>query len=193
MEIRVLFGRFDGGRTNGTPLHCWFIDFCDHMVYFWLVHDHMKTRLITLFRAVAIAVPLCGVIGDYCYGQEASRESLAISPDRYQVIFEDVEEGISTGNVSHLAKYFAPKVAISLRGDESGTFSSNQTYYVLQNFFKARRFRHFAFSTIGESDANPYASGSVEFIHKGAREVAQLYVALTFVGERYVITQMAVY
>jgi hypothetical protein len=33
----------------------------------------------------------------------------------------------------------------------------------------------------------------VEFIHKGAREVAQLYVALTFVGERYVITQMAVY
>jgi hypothetical protein len=149
--------------------------------------------LDTLLLLVAVATLPFGVLGNYCYGQEASLESLAVSPDRYLAIFEDVEVGVSTGNVSLLSKYFAPHVAISLRGGESGTFSSNQAYYVLQNFFKLRRFGRFAFSTIGESDAHPYASGSVAFTHKGNRELAQVYVALTFVGERYVITQMTVY
>ena len=153
----------------------------------------MKTRSATLLRLVAMATLLCVAFGYCSHAQDASRESLAISPERYLAIFNDVEAGISTGNVSLLSKYFAPQVAISLRGDESGTFSSSQTYYVLQNFFKPRRFARCTLPTIGESDDNPYASGSVEFTYKGTRGVAQVYVALTFIGGKYVMTHMTIY
>lgn len=155
--------------------------------------DLMKTRFVTHVPPVVIATLLCWAVVNFCYGQEASPESLAVSHDRYLAIFEDVEAGISTGNVSLFSKHFAPQVAVSIRGDENGTFSSHQTYYVLQNFFKPRRFGRFAFSTIGESDTNPYASGGVEVLYKGTREVVQLYVALTLVGGKYVMTQMTVY
>lgn len=153
----------------------------------------MNTRSGTLVRLAAMAILLCGAFGYSSHAQEAPREPLTQSPERYLAVFNDVEAGISTGNVSLLSKHFAPQVAISLRGDESGMFSSSQTYYVLQNFFKLRRFARCTFSTIGESDANPYASGSVEFSHKGTRGVAQVYVALTFVGGKYVMTHMTIY
>jgi hypothetical protein len=157
------------------------------------VYDHMKTRFDTLLWLVALATLPIGAFGNYCYGQEAPSESLATSLGRYQAIFEDVELGMSTGDVSLLAKHFAPHVGINLREDESGTFSAKQTYYVLQNFFKLRRFGRFAFSTIGESDTGPYARGSVEFTHKGTKDLVQVYLALTLVGEKYVITQMTIY
>jgi hypothetical protein len=153
----------------------------------------MKTRFDTLLWLVALATLPFGAFGNYCHGQEAPRESLATPPGRYQAIFEDVELGISTGDVSLLAKHFAPHVGVNLREDESGTFSANQTYYLLQHFFKARRFGRFAFSTIGESDTGPYATGSLEFTHKGARSLVQVYLALTLVGEKYVITQLTIY
>jgi len=146
-----------------------------------------------LFLLVALATLPFGAFGNHCYGQEATRESLATSLGRYQAIFEDVEVGISTGDVSLLAKHFAPQVGINLRDEESGTFSAKQTYYLLQNFFKLRRFGRFAFSTIGESDTGPYATGSVEFTRKGTRGLVQVYLALTLVGERYVITQLTIY
>jgi len=33
----------------------------------------------------------------------------------------------------------------------------------------------------------------VEFTHKGTKDLVQVYLALTLVGEKYVITQMTIY
>ena len=141
--------------------------------------------VIVLLVSIAVVPPL--------YGQEAMFDSQARSSEQYRLVFQDVQLGISKGDVRFFSRHLAAQVAVNIRGDENGTFSSNQTFYVLENFFKSGRFAHFEFSTIGESDATPYASGEAEFIQKGNKEIVQVYVAVSFVGKKYVITQLTIY
>lgn len=153
----------------------------------------MKARFRTHTLLVLSVILQCGALENPGYCQEVRRDSLAASGQGYQAIFEKVQAGISAGSVEPFAKHLAAEVVINLRGDESGTFSSKQAYYVLKNFFDLRRFGGFEFSTIADSDANPYAAGSAEFTYKGAREDVQVYVALAYAGEKYVITQLTIY
>ena len=108
-------------------------------------------------------------------------------------IFGDVQEGISAGNVSRFSPHFHDQVHISLRGGESGVFSANQAYYLLQNYLRNRRVARFTFTTYGESDATPYATGGVSVMVHGAREYAQVYVALVRAGNRWAITHVNIY
>lgn len=152
-----------------------------------------KTRLTRPLYVLAMAVVMCGGMVNSSYGQEAAQESLATSGERCQAIFDDVQAGISSGNVALLARHFAPQVDVSLRGAESGTFSSNQAFYVFEDFFRTRKFSRLRFSTVGEADSNPYATGSADLFYKGNRELVQVYVALMYAGEKHVITQLNIY
>ncbi len=142
--------------------------------------------------AITALILLC-LVGDSARSQETDTSARTRDGSQYSAIFDDVRQGISSGNVSLFAMHFAPQVVVSLRDDETGTFSANQTYYVLQNYLKLRRLAHFEFTTIGESEGSPYATGEAECIYKGSRELVQVYVALSFMGEKYVITQLNVY
>jgi hypothetical protein len=108
-------------------------------------------------------------------------------------IFESIQEGLRAGNVGVLSPYFGSQVLCNLRDGESGYYSANQAFYLLQNYFSTRRLVAFDFSTIGESESNPYATGSVSFNVKGRREVAQVYVSLSQAGDRWVISQINIY
>ncbi len=108
-------------------------------------------------------------------------------------IFGSIEQGISAGTVGMFSGHFADQVYVSLRGGESGYYSANQAFYLLDNYFKTRRLAQFNFTTISESESNPYATGSVGFNIRGRREYAQVYVSLTRSGGRWVITQMNIY
>ena len=146
-------------------------------------------------RSVVLAFALVCLLlmASSSFAQEVAADSESVLSEQYRAVIEDVQLGISTGNMGLVAKHFASRIAVNLRGGESGTFSSNQAYYVLQDFFKTRRIGRFEFSTFGESDANPYAAGEAELMHKGTRERAQVYVALLFDGKKYLITQLTVY
>ncbi len=128
-----------------------------------------------------------------CRGQENTVDSGGVSDKHCRAIFDDVQMAISSGNVSLLVSHFAPQVDISLRGSESGTFSSNQAFYLFADFFRTRRFSRLHFSTMGEIDSNPYATGSADLLYKGNRELVQIYVALTDAGEKHMITQLNIY
>lgn|GEM_PF-1504255 len=193
MENQVVFRRFNGGRTLRAFLHRRFIDFCNLMVYFWLVHTRMKIRSRIVLSLLAVFAHVLAASGNPALGQGITRDSLGGSKSEYGAILDDVEVGISTSNVGLLAKHFAPQVGINLRGDENGTFSSNQAYYVLMKFFRTRKFARLQFSTVGASDSNPYATGGVEFMYKGAKARAQVYVALMIEGRKHVITQLSIY
>lgn len=108
-------------------------------------------------------------------------------------VFNEVQQGIASGNVSLLTPHFHSQVHVTLRGGESGLFSANQSYYLLLNYFRARKSAGFVFTTYGDSGSNPYATGGVLFNVRGARENAQVYVALTNNGDRWVITHINIY
>lgn len=109
------------------------------------------------------------------------------------VIFSSVESGILAGRADSLSPFFGTRVFIQLRGAEGGYFSSAQSYYILESFFTGRRAVSARFTTYGKSDTSPYATGSASFIMKGRREDAQVYVALSPAGERWVISHLSIY
>ncbi len=108
-------------------------------------------------------------------------------------VFKNVQEGILANNIGLFSSRLASQVYVNLRGGESGYYSENQVHYVLGNYLRSRKLANFEFTTVGQSESNPYATGSAVFIVKGTREVAQVYVSLSFVGERWAITQINIY
>ena len=120
--------------------------------------------------------------------------ALEVSEERKpKEIFEDIEKGLTQGDVKMFSKYFDRQLLISHRGLENGYFSGNQAQFILQSFFNARRTLHFKFTTINRA-TEPYATGGGTFsIRGGQRELLQIYVALSRVGGRWVIAEFNVY
>jgi hypothetical protein len=87
----------------------------------------------------------------------------------------------------------APQVYVNLRGGESGYYSASQAHYVLESYLRERKLLNLNFSTIGESEAHPYATGSAISVQRGVREITQVYVSLTRSGDQWIITQINIY
>jgi hypothetical protein len=113
--------------------------------------------------------------------------------DDARKIFQLIEKGIMTGDISLFADRFAGQVQLNLKGDQSGYFSARQAYYILDSHFRNWRAANFHFSTIADSEAAPYATGSGTFVRKGVREFAQVYVLLGSSGDRWNIAQVNIY
>ncbi len=111
----------------------------------------------------------------------------------YRSIFSNVQKGFSSGSIGLLSRHLGPQVYVNLRGGESGYYSGNQASIVLENYVRSQKIVSFTFTTIGESESNPYATGSAGFNVRGSREYAQVYVSLSLVGNRWVISQINIY
>jgi hypothetical protein len=127
------------------------------------------------------------------YEQKLEIDSEQTGRAPYRPVFDLMQQGMSSGNITLFTSHFGSQVLVNLRGGESGYYSANQAYYVLEGYLRSRRILHFNFSSIGESESNPYATGSAGFNFKGSRENAQVYVSLSWVGDRWVITQINIY
>ena len=113
--------------------------------------------------------------------------------EEYQRIFSNVQQGLSSGTVGGFSEQMAQQVYVNLRGGESGYYSANQAHYVLEKYLKSRKLVNLKFSTIGESESRPYATGSAVSVQRGIREIAQVYVSLGRSGDRWIITQINIY
>ena len=108
-------------------------------------------------------------------------------------VVDDVQRGISQGNVAIFSAHLHSQVRVTLHGGETGLYSANQAYYLLQTFLHDRTPVSFAFTTFGESDNTPYGTGNAAFTFRGIRQHAQIYVALASEGGRWVITHINIY
>jgi hypothetical protein len=108
-------------------------------------------------------------------------------------ILGEIQAGIAKGDASLFADHLGPQVYLSLKGSEGGYYSANQALYVLQGFFSVHRPISFAFSTQGEVEESPFATGRGFFTAKGLRESAQVYVSLTRSEGRWVVAEFNIY
>jgi hypothetical protein len=108
-------------------------------------------------------------------------------------ILTEIQAGIAKGDASLFADHLGPQVFLSLKGAEGGYYSANQALYVLQGFFSVHRPISFAFSTQGEVEDSPFATGRGFFTAKGQRESAQVYVSLTRSEGRWVVAEFNIY
>lgn len=142
---------------------------------------------------VAVIAFLQTISPAHALAQDSTNETRGISYEASRSVFDDVQAGISGGDLNALTQHFAPRVVINLRDAENGTFSSKQAYYILQTFLKARPCRGLVFSTFGDSDSNPYASGVAESFYKGNKEPVQVYVELSHDRGKYLITHLTIF
>lgn len=103
-----------------------------------------------------------------------------------------VEEGLGAGDISRIARHLASSVSLNLRDAESGTFSGNQAYYVLESYLKGRRLVGLTLSPVLEGES-PYGTGPAMLHARGGRDEVQVFVALRRFGGRFVITQITIH
>ena len=108
-------------------------------------------------------------------------------------VFTAVEQGLAAGDGEPVSAHFDSRVYMQLRGSEGGYHSSTQAYAILSAFLKAHKPVSVVFTTYGEADGAPYATGAATFIARGIREDLQVYVALHLSGNRWVITHLNMY
>ena len=107
-------------------------------------------------------------------------------------VFSDIQKGIANKDVESIARYFSSQTYLSLSNGISGYYSSNQAYYVLEDFFKVYRVTAFRFDNIQPGSNNPYATGEYQFNYRGKRDLAQVYIALKKTGKNWKITQITI-
>lgn len=108
-------------------------------------------------------------------------------------ILREIEAIIQKGDGESFARYLGPEVFLSLKSSEGRYFTANQALYVLRNFFTTHKPITFAFSTYGEIEGSPYATGRGYFSTRGVRESFQVYVSLVMRGGRWVISEFNAY
>ena len=107
-------------------------------------------------------------------------------------IFSEIREGIANRDVESIARYFSSQTYLSLSNGISGYYSSNQAYYVLEDFFKIYRVTAFRFDNIHSDSNNPYATGEYQFEYRGKRDISQVYIALKKTGKNWKISQITI-
>jgi hypothetical protein len=121
-----------------------------------------------------------------------SRGKESVTPASREV-FASVEKGLAAGTIEMFSDKLDSRVYMQLRGAEGGYHSATQAYYILSAFFKAHKPVAVLFTTYGETDGAPYATGAATCAARGLREDLQVYVALHLSGNRWVITHLNIY
>lgn len=106
-------------------------------------------------------------------------------------IFIDIENGFNNGTVSSFYNHFSSQNYLSFFNGINGYFSSNQSFYVLENFFQIYRPISFKFNTIN-TERNPYATGILYYDEKGKRNSAYIFVSLNQTGKNWQISQITI-
>jgi hypothetical protein len=142
-------------------------------------------EMINIFRILSAAL--------FLFPSFSIAQSQTIPKDNHREIFTAVESGIDDGIVENFSGYFGKQVYVSVTGEESGYYSTNQAYYILKNFMNARKPLGFTFTTFGMTDKIPFATGRAAFRFKGNREYFQVYVSLCRVENNWVIDKVNFY
>ncbi|MBI4418685.1 MAG: DUF4783 domain-containing protein [Ignavibacteriales bacterium] len=108
-------------------------------------------------------------------------------------IFQAVERGITSGTIGSLSPLFGKQVSMTIRGSESGVFSSAQALTILKNYFSGKKPAQFSFTRVVDGTSNPYATGRMTFVSRGNKESVQVYVSLTRQDSDWVLSQFNLY
>lgn len=146
----------------------------------------MNTRLIIL------AVLLFSIV---VYPQSLNNKiqsRLNQQKDTPEEIFSRIEEGFSLGDVEKFSEFFSSQTYASLASGVSGYYSSNQFYYILQNYFSIYKPISFRAVNSNSNIDNPYISGYYKFESKGIRGTAMVFISLKLFGSHWKISQITI-
>ena len=133
--------------------------------------------------------------GEFLLAQETSKsndlDSNSQNSSAYRIL-DEIEKAISESQTAIISTYLSAEIYLSLMNGISGYYSSNQTFYVMDDFFKDYKVTSFNFDTINLNTLTPYAIGTYYFEHKGIRSQAKVYITIKQIGKNWQITQISI-
>jgi hypothetical protein len=112
--------------------------------------------------------------------------------DPIRDIYTEIEDGIARGNVKVLSKYLNSQTFFSLSNGTSGYYSTNQAFYILEDFFKIHPVISFKLRNIQIDENSSYAIGVYVYENKGRRTQSQIYISLVKTGKNWKINQLTI-
>lgn len=106
-------------------------------------------------------------------------------------IFSDIERTFSSGNISLISSYFPSQIYLSLSNGVNGFYSSNQAYYILQDFFQIYQPINFKFTQQSDSE-NGFATGIFTFENRNKKGTAQVFISVEFSGAKWKISLITI-
>jgi hypothetical protein len=107
-------------------------------------------------------------------------------------ILNRIGNGLSSGNVTEISSYLNTQTYLSLANGISGYYSSNQAFYVLEDFFNIYKVTSFHFQNVQTNGNLPYATGVYRYYFRGKKDSANVYISLKEVGDTWKITQITI-
>ena len=147
----------------------------------------------TLFLYIAIIFWVSG--SSYLFAQHNNLQQNINNGNKIKIqtiIFNDIESGIVSNDVKKFSQYFSSQPYISLVNGVNGYYSSNQAYYIMEDFFNSFKVVSFKMEETKSEGSVSYAKGDYYFEKKGRREVAHLYITLNKSGNKWYITQISI-
>lgn len=129
------------------------------------------------------------------FPQEKERKESFRNSNTNQIeeqIFQEIGNALSEGRVNDISKHFGPQTYFSLSNGINGYYSSNQAFYILEDFFKIYKALSFRFDIIKTDKNSSYATGKYNYDNRGKRNSAQVYISLKKVGKNWNITQLTI-
>ena len=109
-----------------------------------------------------------------------------------KAILDDMEQAISAGNVNTIRAFLAKKVFLNLFTGENGLYSSDQSYFILKNFFSNQPVKSFVITRRADSADSPYAVGILRFRKSGMKSTAQVFISLTETNGEWAVNQITI-
>ena len=156
----------------------------------------MKKLLLTIFCFLAVqAVAQVPVKKDDKLQRIFFQSTPRVEEQREGVseVFHELEKFIADGAVKPLVGYIGSQVYLDMSGGDHGYFSSNQALSLLESYFVQRKTVSFKFLNVNQRAPSPFATGKLEYLYKGSKESAQVYVALTKRDSLWIMTQFTIY
>lgn len=179
---------------TAEPLFHRLVDFYPLLRYF--EHDMRTLITLVLFSSVGLCQD-APQRSKSASAKDVRTETPPVKQDsqagEVRSMFKSVEIALIAGDVKSLSPLLAKQVSITIQGSESGFFSSAQALTILKNFFSSRKPTQFSFSRMNDTVQHPYATGRLDFIHRGSRESVQVYISLTQQDSAWVISQFNIY
>jgi hypothetical protein len=142
-----------------------------------------KIYYILLFLLIA------GVVPFYSQSQEKDARSYKES---CRPILDEIGRGMSSGKISSISYLLSSQIYLNLSNGVSGYYSSNQAYYVIQEFLKTHQVISLKINDIQEDEENVYATGVYSSLVQGKRESSQIYISLKRSSKKWKITQITI-
>jgi hypothetical protein len=111
---------------------------------------------------------------------------------KVETVLSSFEKGILHGTIEEFFVYFGSEIYLSFHNGITGSFSSNQSFFLLKDFFNDYIPVKFTYSKKVTDSEFPYGIGTLYYNRKGVKGILQVFISLTLESGNCKISQITI-